>query len=78
MVRIADLFEAEAVRGHDPDGRVADAGPEHLRRPGRPAAALTHREQRPHQGANHVVTERVGHHGAYRDSVGVALPVEAA
>ena len=66
------------MRCHDPDGRVADGGREHLRRPGRRAAALTHREQRPHQGANHVVTERVGHDDAYRNPVGVALPVEAA
>jgi hypothetical protein len=78
MVRVADLFEAEAVRCHDPDGRVADAGREHLRRPGRRAAALTDREQRPYQRPNHVVTERVGHDGPYRNSVGVALPVEAA
>jgi hypothetical protein len=77
VVRVADLFEAEAVRCHDPDGRVADRGREHLRRPGRRPAALTHREQRTHQGANHVVTERVGHDDAYRNPVGVALPVKA-
>ena len=65
------------MRCHDPDGRVADCGGEHLRRPGRRAAALTHREQRAHQGANHVVTERVGHDDAHRNPVGVALPVEA-
>jgi hypothetical protein len=78
VVRIADLFEAEAVRCHDPDGRVADRGREHLRRPGRRAAALTHRQQRAHQGANHIVTERVGHDDAHRNPVSVALPVEAA
>ena len=66
------------MRGDDPHGRVADGGREHLRRPGRRATALTHREQRADQGADHVVTERVGHHDADRHPVGVALPVEAA
>jgi hypothetical protein len=78
VVGVADLFEAEAVRCDDPHGRVADGGREHLRRPGRRAAALADWKQRAHQGAHHVVAERVGHHDAHRDPVGVALPVEAA
>jgi hypothetical protein len=78
VVRIADLFEAEAVRCDDLHGRVADGRREHLRRPGGRTTALTDREQRAHQGAHHVVTERVGHDDADRHSVGVAQPVEAA
>jgi len=78
VVRIADLFQAEAVRRDDLHGRVADGRRQHLRRPGRRTAALTHREQRSHQRADHVVAERVGHHGADRHPLGVALPVKAA
>jgi hypothetical protein len=66
------------VRRDDPHGRVAYGRREQLRRPGRRTAALTHREQRAHQSAHHVVTERVGHDDAYRRPVLVALPVEAA
>jgi hypothetical protein len=78
VVRIADFFEAETVRCDDPHGRVADGRREHLRRPGRRTTALADREQRADQGADHVVTERVGHDDADRHPVGVALPVEAA
>ena len=66
------------MRCDHPHGRVADGRREHLRRPGRGAAALTDREQRAHQGAHHVVAERVGDDDAHRHPVVVALPVEAA
>jgi hypothetical protein len=66
------------VRRDHPHGRDADGRREHLRRPGRRTTALADREQRAHQGANHVVAERVGDDHAHRHSVGVALPVEAA
>jgi hypothetical protein len=66
------------VRRDHPHGRVADGRREHLRRPRRRTTALADREQRAHQGAHHVVAERVGHDHAHRDPVGVALPVEAA
>jgi hypothetical protein len=66
------------VRRDHAHGRVADGRREHLRRPGRRAAALAHREQRADQGAHHVVAERVGHHHSDRHPGRVALPVEAA
>jgi hypothetical protein len=66
------------VRCDDPHGRVAHGRRQHLRRPRGRAAALTDRKQRAHQGAHHVVAERVGHDHAHRHRVGVALPVEAA
>ena len=66
------------MRRDYPHGRVADGRREHLRRPGRGTTALADREQRAHQGAHHVVAERVGDDRADRDPVGVALPVEAA
>jgi hypothetical protein len=66
------------VRCDHPHRRVAEGRGEHLRRPGRGTAALTDREQRAHQGAHHVVTERVGDDDAHRHTVGVALPIEAA
>jgi hypothetical protein len=66
------------VRRDHPHGRVANGRREHLRRPGRRATALADREQRAHQGAHHVVAERVGDDDAHRHPVGVALPVEAA
>ena len=66
------------MRRDYPHGRVADGRRQHLRRPGRRPAALTDREQRAHQGAHHVVAERVGDDRAHRHPVGVALPVEAA
>jgi hypothetical protein len=66
------------VRRDHPHGRVADGRREHLGRPRRRTAALTDREQRAHQGAHHVVAERVGDDRAHRHPVGVALPVEAA
>jgi hypothetical protein len=66
------------VRGDDPHGRVAYRRRQHLRRPGRRAAALADREQRADQGAHHVVAERVGHDDADCYPVLVALPVKAA
>jgi len=66
------------VRRHDAHRRVPDCGGENLRGPGRRAAALTDREQRADECADHVVAEGVGDHPADGHPVRAALPVEAA
>jgi hypothetical protein len=66
------------VRCDHPHGRVADGRREHLQRPRRRTTALADREQSAHQGAHHVVAERVGDDHADRHPVAVALPVESA
>ena len=68
---VADLFQAQPVRGDDPDRGIADGGREY---PGRPAgrpATLADGEQRADQRAHHVVAERVGDHGRDREAVTV-------
>jgi hypothetical protein len=45
-IRVADLFEGEAVGRDDPHRGIADGGGEHLRRPRRRMAALADLEQR--------------------------------
>jgi hypothetical protein len=64
------------VRRDDPDQGVPHGGGEDLGRPGRRPAAFTDADQRPDEGTDHVVAERVGDDGADGDPAGVALPVE--
>ena len=76
--RVADLFQAQAVRRDDADGRIANRGREHRGGPlGRPAS-LADGEQRADQRADHVVAERVGYHGGDRDAVLVPVPGQGA
>src|SRR5579875_1680318 len=74
--RVADLLQAQAMRGRDVDRVVTDRGGQQPARPVRAVAALAHREQRPDQGADHVVAERVGDHGGHDHAVAVPGPVE--
>jgi hypothetical protein len=66
------------VRRDDADGRIADRGREHRGGPAGRPAPLADGEQRADQRADHVVAERVGHHGADRDAVIVPVPGQGA
>ena len=66
------------MRRDHADGRIADRGRQHRAGPARRPPPLADGEQRADQRADHVVTERVGHHGRDRDAVVVAVPVQGA
>jgi len=66
------------VRRDDADGRIADRGREYRGGPAGRPPPLAHGEQRADQRADHVVAERVGHHGGDRDAVIVPVPGQGA
>jgi hypothetical protein len=66
------------VRGDDADGGIADRGREHRSGPAGRPSPLADGEERADQRADHVVAERVGHHGGDRGAVIVPVPVQGA